>query len=67
MLSSSNSNLSSINSKIIGTGYSQKDKNKAKTDKTKHGNEKSMKSQSKVNQKVNKSRSQSQPWDIATE
>ncbi|GJS14290.1 hypothetical protein Tco_0408762 [Tanacetum coccineum] len=27
----------------IGTGYSQKDKNKAKTDKTKHMNEKSVK------------------------
>ncbi|GKC67062.1 putative reverse transcriptase domain-containing protein [Tanacetum coccineum] len=28
---------------VIGNGYSQKDKNKAKTDKTKHENEKSVK------------------------
>ncbi|GJW33779.1 hypothetical protein Tco_0053811 [Tanacetum coccineum] len=31
---------------VEGNGYSQKDKNKANTDKTKHGNEKSVKSQS---------------------
>ncbi|GJS31572.1 hypothetical protein Tco_0492192 [Tanacetum coccineum] len=40
----------------FGNGYQQKDKNEAKTNKTKHGNEKSMKSQSQVNQ----SKSQSQ-------
>ncbi|GJZ02561.1 hypothetical protein Tco_0520522 [Tanacetum coccineum] len=40
----------------------KRDKNEAKTDKTKHGNEKSVKSQSKVN----KIRSQSQLRDMET-
>ncbi|GKF74997.1 hypothetical protein Tco_0224441 [Tanacetum coccineum] len=38
---------SSKNKGVFGIGYSLKDKNKAKTDKTEHGNEKSGKSQSR--------------------
>ncbi|GJV56564.1 hypothetical protein Tco_1457569 [Tanacetum coccineum] len=37
-----------------GTGYSQKEKNKANTDKTKHGNEKSVSKSKKVNKSKTK-------------
>ncbi|GJR41519.1 hypothetical protein Tco_1217203 [Tanacetum coccineum] len=49
--------LHSLDLHILSTGYSLKDKNKAKTDKTKHGNGKSMKKSKSKSKSTKKSKS----------